>query len=164
MPLTQTRKIVAWRIFWTLLAAAFLYSTALNVVRGFSGRFLGLFEPFHSTDLYLQSLTSVPQASQKFEDLIANVSKEKPILIVVRQGSPRGSLMGMVMAYLAWPRPARIMTVAGPDPANELAHVSPETISAVILCEMRPPPWLHAPVSFGQNASVVVLKRRPASR
>jgi hypothetical protein len=159
-PTEPSKTGLAWRFFWILAGVAFLASTAPTVVRGFSGRFLYVGHAFHSTDLYLHSLTSVRGCSTKFTELVAHTPGDKPILIVVRQGSPRGSLLGMVLSYLAWPRSARILTVSGTDCGPELARVAPNSISAVAFCEVRPPPWLHAGVRFGSTSSFVVLEPR----
>jgi len=151
-----------WKLSCALVAAAFLWSSVSRVILGFSGRFHGLGEPYHSTDLYLHSLTEVPECSARFSELVSRVPEDKPILIILRQGSPRGSLMGMVLAYLAWPHRARIMTIAGTDPSAELAQVRPDSIGAVAFCEMRPPAWLQKGVAVGTAINFVPLPTRVA--
>jgi hypothetical protein len=145
------------------LGAAFLYSTALTVGHGFSGRVGGVSE-FHSTDLYLQGLTGMPHGSEKFIRFGASVPTQKPILIVVRKGSLEGSLMGMILSYLAWPHSTQLMTVNGADCSTELGRIEPDSISAVAFCEVQPPSWIGGRVSLGKTSSLVVLQRKVAAK
>ena len=163
-PPKATRTAMLWRIVWTLVVVAFLVSTVPTVIPGFHGQFLQLGQPYHSTDLYLQSITELPNCSTRFRELVRKTPREKSILIVVPRGSARGSLVGMVFSYLAWPHPTRIMTVSSDDCGPELARVTPNSLAAVTFCDVSPPSWLHAGVSLGNNNSFVLLERKVAAK
>jgi hypothetical protein len=157
------RKLSGWRVFWILLGGAFLFSTAPTVWRGLGGQFGGVSE-FHSSDLYLQGLTDMPHCSERFIRFSATVPTQKPILIVVRKGSLQGSLMGMIMSYLAWPHATVLITVPGADCATELARIAPDSISAIAFCEVQPPSWLHGAIPLGSTTSLVVLQRKAEAK
>jgi len=151
---------IAHRIFWAGLATSFLCLTAPTIFRGFAGKFIGPAQPLRSSDAYLQVVTGFPNSSQRVIDLLAGLPGHKPILIVIRESDLGGSLLGMTMAYLAWPRDVQIVTISGPSCAEELAKVNPTSVAAVAFCEIMPPSWMPGGTPLGRNGRFVRLSSK----
>ena len=156
MALDGSQKQKGWCFLCILLGALFLCSTAPAVVRGLGGSVAVRPHPFHSTDLYLQSIVNAPDSSQKFVDLVSTWPAQKSIWILVQKDSPRSSLLGMIAAYLAWPHHVRIITVTDRRQVEGLPRSLPDPVAAVVFCEVVPPAWLKGTASIGPSGNFAV--------
>jgi hypothetical protein len=145
-------------LLWCGSVAIFLYSTAPNIFREVKRRPVGRIQPFQSSDLFLSSLTGLENSSQRFIDVLTSLPANKTLVIVVRERDSASSLLGLTLAYLAWPRRVQILTVSGEDAAAEaLRHVPANRVAGVAFCEMKPPPWIPAGVRLGRQGRFVAL-------
>jgi hypothetical protein len=143
------------RVLCAALLTAFLFFSVPTVIRGLGGSWAGPIQPFHSSDAYLQAVTGTPRSSQRVIDLLAGLPAEKPILIFVREKDSGSSLLGMSMAYLAWPHDVQIMGVVGADCSEQLAKVVPGSVSALAFCDLRPPSWIPEGIRLGPEGRLV---------
>src|SRR2546423_15154237 len=117
---------------WCVLFAIFLAISVPLAVRAVLENKIGPINPNHSTDAYLDGLTHVRNGSELFSRFIESTPRDKSIVIVVDAQSSPGKFLGMIVAYLAWPRD--VQTVAGsPGPVSRgPASVQPGPAVAVV--------------------------------
>jgi hypothetical protein len=144
-------------ILWTGLLVTFLFLSGPIIFRDLTVKSMGPPQPFHSSDAYLQAVTGLPHSSQRFIDLLTDLSLQKPILIFVRESDATGSLLGLSVAYLAWPREVQIITIPGSDCADQLAKLRPASVAALVFCELTPPSWIPSGTRLGPHGRFVKL-------
>ncbi len=137
--------------------AAFLFVNAPPVLRHLGGKWAGPVQPFHSSDAYLQAVIGSGDASQKIIDLLVDLPKEKPLLIFVRERDSGSSLLGMTLAYLAWPRDVQMVIIPGTDCAEQLAAIAPGSVAALAFCDISPPSWVPLGIRLGAKGRLVRL-------
>jgi len=136
---------------------SFLWSSAPSVRRALAGPFPNRIDAFHSSNSYLQAVTGSANASQRIIEVMDSLPSEKPVLIFERDKDGVSSLLGMALAYLAWPRDVRFESVDGPRCDQELGRIDPNSVGAVAFCDIQAPPWIPGGMRLGQRGKLVVL-------
>src|SRR3984893_9560223 len=120
--------VVAIASFLALGAPAIFRSAARSSIK-FAG-------PFHSSDSFLSFATGVNNGSERLIAFFGSLPSSNEILIVVRDDDQRSAFLGMLVAYLAWPHPVRIV-----DPRNggTPGLAESETMAGVAFFCVQPP-------------------------
>src|SRR5437868_11894635 len=100
---------------WSALFAVFLALSLPIVGRAILENKIGPIDPNHSTDSYLSGLTRVRNGTELFVRVVETLPRDKSIAILVDAGSSPSEFLGMLVAYLSWPRDVRIVRV---DPST----------------------------------------------
>jgi hypothetical protein len=135
----------------------FVWSSVPSVMRALAGPFPNRIDAFHSSNAYLQAITGSANASERIIDVMDSLPPEKPLLIFEREKDSSSSLLGMALAYLAWPRDVQIETVVGPRCDQQLARIAPNSISGVAFCDVQPPSWMSGGMRLGQNSKLIAF-------
>ena len=141
--------VVAIASFLALGAPAIFRSAARSSIK-FAG-------PFHSSDSFLSFATGVNNGSERLIAFFGSLPSSNEILIVVRDDDQRSAFLGMLVAYLAWPHPVRIVDLrnGGTPRSAEL-----ETIAAVAFCRVQPPPPWRRGEWVGDSLEIVPTRER----
>jgi hypothetical protein len=141
--------VVAIASFLALGAPAIFRSAARSSIK-FAG-------PFHSSDSFLGFATGVNNGSERLIAFFGSLPSSNEILIVVRDDDQRSAFLGMLVAYLAWPHPVRIVDLrnGGTPRSAEL-----ETIAAVAFCRVQPPPPWRRGEWVGDSLEIVPTRER----
>jgi hypothetical protein len=145
------------------IIALFVWSGVPSVRRAFAGPFPNRIDAFHSSNAYLQTVTGSPNASQRIIDVMDSLPPGKPLLIFEREKDSVSSLLGMALAYLAWPHDVRFETVDGPRCDQQLARIAPNSVSGVAFCDVQSPSWIPGGMRLGQNSRLITLAQ-PAGK
>jgi hypothetical protein len=140
----------------------FVWSSASSVSRALAGPFPNRIDAFRSSNAYLQAITGTTHASERIIDIMDSIPPEKPLLIFVREKNPESSLLGMALAYLAWPRVVQIETVDGPRCDQQLARIAPNSVGGVAFCDVQPPSWISGGMRLGQNSKLIAFTQLAA--
>ena len=108
-----------------------------------------------SIDSYLSTLTKIEHASEKFPDALRQLGKDGRLIIYTRSENPQSEFLGMMMAYISWPREVQIVKVSGDTVDKELADIKPGTVAGMVFCSVKPPPRLENRVHFGSKIILV---------
>jgi hypothetical protein len=96
-------------------------------------------------------------------ELFADALPGKRVVILERDDDPASSLLGMLTAYVVWPRPVQIVDL-GRTRVSPLADSSPDLSppAAIVLCRVRKPAELPEGRHFGRGIEVIpiALNRR----
>ena len=143
---------------WCVLFAVFIALSIPSVVRAVLENKIGPVNPNHSTDAYLDGLTRVRNGSELFSRFIESTPRDKSIVIVVDAQSSPSKFLGMVAAYLAWPRDVQTVAVTPATFSRELSSIKQGSVSAAIFCAVKPPVWTKTKTDFGSNIFFVPVE------
>lgn len=139
------------------IVAVLMGSSAPSVKRALAGPFPGRIDAFHSSNSYLQAVTGSANASERIIDAMASLPPDKPLLIFERERDGKSSLLGMSLAYLAWPREVRFETVRGTRCDEQLAKIAPNSVSGVAFCDLQSPSWVPGGLRLGKAGKLIAL-------
>ncbi len=135
-----------------------MIAASLSAVRGgLRGQMPRSINPFYSTDAYLEAITGAPHASERVLDVMAGLPKDKPLLIFERDQDSASSLLGMTLAYLAWPSEVRFEIVRGIACDRQLGAVAPDSLAAVAFCDLPAPTWIAGGIRLGANSRILPI-------
>jgi hypothetical protein len=146
---------------WCVLFAVFIALSISTVGPAIIENKIGPIEPNHSTDSYLIGLTHVQRGSELFVQGIETLPRDKSIDIFVNAGNSPSEFLGMLVAYLSWPRDVRIVRVGPSTYSQELAAIKKSSVSAVILCDLKPPASINDVAHFGPSITLVPIESIP---
>jgi hypothetical protein len=141
------------------MVATLIGSGASPVKRALGGPFPDRIDAFHSSNVYLQAITESAHASERIVEIMAALPPGKPLLIFEREKDPGSSMLGMALAYLAWPREVRFETANGGHCDDQLAKVPPGSVSGVAFCDLPSPPWIPGGFRLGKNGKLIAFAR-----
>jgi len=140
---------------WATVIAAFLWVSVPKVFRGASKNSIHLVGPFHSTDSFLHFDTGEVNGSERLLSLFESVPSSERIVIFVRNDDRRSGFIGMLVAYLVWPHPVRIIDLSragsGREPATDF-----QSVGAFVFCRVDPPPWWPRGERLGETLEVLL--------
>jgi hypothetical protein len=142
---------------WCVLFAIFIALSISTVGPAVLENKIGPIEPNHSTDSYLRGLTHVQNGSELFVQGIETLPPDKSISIFVDAGNSPSEFLGMLVAYLSWPRNARIVRVSPATYAQELSAINATSTSAIIFCDLKPPASIKEAAHFGSSITLVPI-------
>ena len=142
---------------WCALFAVFLALSFRDVARAVIENKIGPVNPNHSTDSYLEGLTRIRNGSELFASLLDTLPREQSIVIFVDAESSPSKFLGMVVAYLSWPRQVKTVAVTPATYAQEIASRKRDSAGAVIFCALRPPLWVKTKTDFGTKITFVPI-------
>src|SRR5437016_1796794 len=93
---------VAHVFLWSGLATAFLVVSAPTIYRGATTYSYQPANPLHSSDSFLRFGAGATNASEQLIATFNSSPTSKPVIVFMRKGDLRASLLGMTAAYLAW--------------------------------------------------------------
>ena len=140
---------------WSVLFGIFLFCSAPIVYRAVSENKVGPVEANQSTDNYLQTLTALRNGSQRISETLQDLPKGKPLVIFVRGQSPPSDFLGMLVAYLSWPREVRIIRLRNATVEQELAAIDHTSVAGLVFCSVEPPPQLGKRIPLGSHILLV---------
>jgi hypothetical protein len=150
----QRARAVAHISFWIVLLTAFF---CISVPKVFNRAAKGSISPtgdtsFHTSD----SFWHIESGSTRLIAFFDLARPRQRILILDREDDPASSLLGMLIAYLAWPHPVEIVDLA--RTRVNRGEVRPPDLSppaAIVLCRVPRPPELPEGKHFGAGLEVV---------
>jgi hypothetical protein len=149
---------------WTALCLALVCVSAPRVLRIVVRKPLAPVVPFHSSDFYIYGVTRVTDGSERMLRTFAALPEHRRVAIFVREDDLGSSILAMTMAYLAWPHDVQLVSCSQDNAEERLAAIRPDSIAAVIFCQVKPPVWCPTGVQFGLDSTVVCLTPRTAQR
>ena len=140
---------------WCALFAIFIGLSIPTVGPAVLENEIGPIDPNHSTDSYLSGLTHVRNGSELFVGMVETLPPGKSVAIVVDAGNSPSEFLGMLVAYLSWPRDVQIVRVRPSTYSHELAAIKNTSVSGVIFCDLKPPVSIKNKVNFGSSITFV---------
>ena len=149
-----------WRVYlhfglWSALFVVSVWISAPIVGPAVMENRVGPAETNKSIDYYLSTLTKVEHASEKFSDTFQHLGKDGRLIIFSRDENPQSEFLGMLMAYISWPRDVQLIKVPGDTVDKELVDIKPGLVDGVLFCSVNPPPWLGNRVRLGSSIILV---------
>ena len=149
------RSIFLHIVVWSLLVGIFLFRSAPIVGRAVSENKIGPIEASHSIDGYLKALTGIRSGSQQLNDAVRRLPEGKPLVIFVRDQNAQSEFLGMLIAYLSWPREVRIIKLQSTTAERQVAAINPPSVAGLMFCSVDPPPWLGKGVRLSSSILLV---------
>ena len=118
------------------------------------GRF-GPVEPFFSTDRDIEGLTGVSQGSERIRQTIAALPGSKRLVVILPEYDAPSIYFGLMVAYLAWPRPVEPIHVYPPDVPEHVRRLNPTTFAAILFCRVPPPAFVPPGVTWAPGMILV---------
>jgi hypothetical protein len=146
---------VAHTSFWAISVTAFLCVSAPRISQLTCKNSIQFAGPFHSTDTFLFFDTGQAKSSDRLTALFETIPSFQAIVVVDRSDDRRSTFIGMIVAYLAWPHPVRIINVLDPSGVQEVARDRIGPTGAFVFCRVAPPPSFHRGQRFGTTLEVV---------
>lgn len=140
---------------WSALLLVLIWISAPIVGSAVMENRVGAPETNKSIDFYLSALTKVEHASEKFPDAFRRLGKDGRLIIFTRDENPQSEFLGMLMAYISWPRDVQLIKVPGDTVDKELLDMKPGLVAGVLFCSVNPPPWLGNRVRLGSSIILV---------
>src|SRR2546425_7184006 len=151
----RNRLLIGHIVVWSSLLCLFLFQSVPISTRAVLENRIGPIEANHSTDLYLQALAGLQNGSQSVDESLQSLPKGKRLLIFVRSDNSPSEFLGMLVAYLSWPRQVQIVKVNPSTYSRDLSAINTSSVSAAIFCNLKPPVWIKSKTSFGSSITVV---------
>lgn len=154
-----SRRVSAFTrmVVWATAIAAFMAVSAPKIFRGVSRNSIQFAGPFHSTDNFLNFETGARNGSERLIALFASMPPSKEIVIFIRGDDKQSSFLGMVVAYLAWPHPVKIVDLKQADGPAEIATT--DSVAAVAFCHVKGPPWWPRGELIGDALEISPIKK-----
>jgi hypothetical protein len=143
---------------WSLLVGIFIFQSSPIVGRAVSENKISPIEASHTIDAYLQALTGISDGSQRLSDAVRSLPEGKPLVIFVRDQNAQSEFLGMLVAYLSWPREVRIVKLQSTTAERDVAAINPPSVAGLMFCSVDPPPWLGKGVRLGSSILLVPLQ------
>jgi hypothetical protein len=147
---------------WSLLFGIFVFKGAPIVGHAVSENKIDAIEANHTIDNYLRTLTGLKNGSERLDEVFQSLPKNKPLIIFVRGNNPPSDFLGMLVAYLSWPREVRTVKIRNTPVEQAVASIDPSSFAALIFCLVSPPPELGKTIPLGSN--VLLLPGSEAKR
>jgi hypothetical protein len=138
-------------VLWTFLAGLLLVLGAPVFYHEIRANKIGPIEPNHSIDNYLRGLTGVTNGEDRLQAMLERLPKDKPLMVFVRDENSQSEFLGMLVAYVSWPRQIRVVKSKAANVDSEVAQVSPAEVSGLVFCLMDAPRWLGKGIRFGSS-------------
>ncbi len=147
----SNKAVVSRRIIWLVLIALYLMVSGPRLLQALRAETVEAPSAFHSTDKYLRSIAGMSEGSRRMNEAFALLpDKGKPVAIVWTE-EPVSSLIGMVAAYLVWPRPVNFLSPrALIDPGFDA-----RSYSGFLFCDVNTPPWASRRIPLSRNVFLV---------
>lgn len=145
---------------WSALFVLLIWFSAPIVGPAVMENRAGPAETNKSIDAYLSALTKVEHGAEKFPDAFKHLGKDGRLIIFTRSENAQSEFLGMLMAYISWPREVQLIDVPGDTVDKELVEIKPGTVAGVLFCSVNPPPWLQNRVRLG--SSIILVPVIPA--
>ena len=146
---------------WSVLLIALVWISAPIVGPAIMENRIGPAETNHSLDTYLGGLTKIEHGSEKFTDAFQGLGKAGRLIIFAREGNSQSEFLGMMMAYISWPREVQLIKVPRDTVDKELVEITPGLVAGVVFCSINPPPWLENRVRLGSSVILVPVTQAP---
>lgn len=140
---------------WTVLCGVFFFLSVPIVYRAVLENRISPIQANQSIDAYLQALTGIRNGSQRLSDTFQCLPQRKPLVILVREQNAQSEFLGMLTAYLSWPREVQIVNVRSANAEKEVGAISPPSVAGLVFCSMNPPVWLGKGIRLGSNILLV---------
>jgi hypothetical protein len=147
-------------IRWVLISAILALlacSAAPSLKHALAGPFPTRIDPFHSSNLAIEAATGSANVSERIVEVMAYLPPGKPLLIFEQERSARSILLGMTLAYLAWPREVRFETVKGPRCEEQVSKITPGSVGGMAFCNLPCPPWTGGGLRLGPDGTLIVF-------
>ncbi len=144
---------------WSALFVVLVWISAPIVGSAVMENRVGPAQTNRSIDSYLSALTNVDGASDKFSEAFQRLGKDGTLVIFTRKENSPSEFLGMMMAYISWPREVQLIKVPADTVDKELVDIKPGMVAGVLFCSINPPPWLENKVQLGSSIILVPVTR-----
>ena len=119
---------------------------------------------FQTSDTYLFACAEMTDGSRLLLDVFDALPTNKPIGVVVQEASAVSNYLGMLIAYLGWPREIKLIAnpEAGPSQKNE--PIDPASFTAIFFCGVTPPARLGTGIRLGSHLVFVPIPETAVPR
>src|SRR5262249_41751467 len=93
-------------------------------------------------------------ATERLLTLFGAIAPTKKVVIFVRSDDRQSSFTGMLIAYLAWPHPARIIDVTQPGWEARSGEKDFGSVGKFVFCRIAPPQWWQHGDRLGDTLAV----------
>jgi hypothetical protein len=147
---------IGWLVGFAILALL-TYSNASSVKSAVAGPFPTRIDAFHSSNLAIEAATGSATSSERIIDVMTLLPPGKPLVIFEQERSARSMLLGMTLAYLAWPREVRFETVKDLRCEELISKITPGSVGGMAFCNVPSPPWTGGGMHLGPNGTLIVF-------
>ena len=147
---------VAHILLWSGLATALIVVSVPKIYRGATAYSLQRSGSFHTSDSFLR-FAGASNASEQLIATFDSLPLSKPVVIFTCKSDQRSSLLGMTIAYLAWPHPVRLTEINSRNSDAEVSGLNPASAAALVFCRVDRPRWIPPGKLFGATLEVVPL-------
>ena len=156
---------------WAVVSATLLFRTAPDLYRDIRVSRIGPIDPNHSIEPYFRGLTGIANGPQHLGDILEYLPRDKPLVIFVRADTgqtrsernedSQSEFLGMLVAYICWPRDVHIIHVSEPTIEREIVAITPDSVAGMAFCGLPAPSRLGKAIHFGTGMSLVPVKTSP---
>ena len=137
--------------FWAAVCLLYIIDSAPRLVKALRADAWNAPGAFHSTDKYLAATAGMTDGSRRINDALTLLPDKKRPIGIVKSEEPISNFIGMVVAYLAWPREIRFISPAtGADEGLDR-----RALSGVVFCDVSTPSWARKRVQLSPIVSLV---------
>jgi hypothetical protein len=148
---------IAHILLWTGLATALVLVSAPKIYRGATSYSLQGGGPLHTSDSFLRFAADASQNSAQLIATFNSLPRSRSAVIFTRKGDRQSSLLGMTIAYLAWPHPVLLTEINGRNSDAEVSRIDPASTAALVFCRVDRPEWIPPGKLAGATLEVVPL-------
>ncbi len=141
--------------FWAAVCLIYIIGSAPRLVKALRADAFNAPAAFHSTDKYLAATAGMTDGSRRIGDALTLLPDKKRPIGIVKSEEPVSSFIGMVVAYLAWPREIRFISAATGVTSDAGEGLDRRCLSGVVFCDVSTPSWARKRVQLGPSVSLV---------
>lgn len=152
----QRLSAVAHILFWIFLLCAFFFFSAPKILRRAPKIKPTADMAFYSSNTLLQYATGTTNISEHLIAFFEPAPAGKRVLIIDHEDDSVSSLLGMLTAYLAWPRPVELVDLVRTHASRpEIVKLQADPPAAIVFCRLGRPSNLPEGKHFGRGLEVV---------
>jgi hypothetical protein len=157
--------VILHTILWAVLGCSLIFQSAPGLYRDVRFGKIGPIDPNRSIELYFRGLTGIANGPQHLGDILEFLPRQRPLLIFVRDDSAKSvnernaisqsQFLGMLVAYICWPRDVRMVRVNGETLRPQVAAVTANSVAGMAFCGLAAPSGLGKPIHLGLGITLV---------
>lgn len=153
--MARGRLVTIHCAFWAAVCLLYIIDSAPRLVKALRADVLNTPAAFHSIDKYLAATAGMTDGSRRISDALTLLPDKTRPIGIVKSEEPVSSFIGMVVAYLAWPREIRFIPPATDFPSDADAALDRKSLSGVVFCDVNTPWWARKRVQLSPTVTLV---------
>jgi len=158
-------------ILWAGVGCVLIFSAAPGLYRDIRSSRIGPVDPNRSIEPYFRGLTGIANGPQRLGDILDSLPRRKPLVIFVREDGAQNvsdqndisqsQFLGMLVAYICWPREVRMIRVNSETVRQQIATVGPNSAAGMVFCGLSAPSGLGQSIHLGSGITLVPAVETP---